>query len=141
MNYTFSVLGLLKLRANGAKIVRNRDNFQSSNRDCYINCFTLSRAVLCIILLFGLRVPEGPFLKMPHTDGGGRSKLFLKFRPRSSSPENKIIRRFTGFLLQKNISKFLINTYYQVIKNYYTHIGLLYNTTYFKDNLLQTDVY
>ena len=38
------------------------------------------------------RVLEGTFLKIPHTDGGKTSRRFLKIRPRSSSPENKVIQ-------------------------------------------------
>ena len=37
------------------------------------------------------RMPEGPLLKMRHSDGSEMSRRFLRIRPRSSSPENKII--------------------------------------------------
>ena len=37
------------------------------------------------------RVPEGPLLKMSHTDGGETLRIFLEIRPPSSSPENKIV--------------------------------------------------
>ena len=37
------------------------------------------------------RLPEGTLLKMPHTVGSETPIIFIKIRPWSSSPENKII--------------------------------------------------
>ena len=53
-------------------------------------------------------VLEGPLLKMPHTDGDEMSRTFLKIRPRSSRPENKIIHNIVCESLNQ-FNKFLLH--------------------------------
>ena len=53
------------------------------------------------------RVPEGPLLKMLHTDGGESSSRFLKSRPQSWSLENKIIHKTS----RESVSQFISSTW------------------------------
>ena len=60
-----------------------------------------------------IRVPEGPLLKMPHTDGGETSGKYRNFSPRSSSPVSKNIIHNTG---RESLNQFITTA---IVK--YTH--------------------